>query len=49
MKKIKRKHGINKFIKDFFKIMRKQLPVHTTNNYRKMHAKPMRRKRFGER
>lgn len=49
MKKICRKHGMNKFIKDFFKIMRERLPVHMTNNYRKMHRKPMRRKKWERR
>ena len=44
MKKIKRQHGMNKFIKDFFKIMRKNVGRRTTNNYKKMHGLPMRRK-----
>lgn len=44
MKKIKTNHGINKFVKDALKIMRKNVGIQTTNNYRKMHGLPMRRK-----
>ena len=44
MKKVKISHGMNKLIKDFFKIMRKNVGRQTTNNYRKMHGLPMRRK-----
>lgn len=44
MKKNKRSHGINKFVKDCFKIMKKCVARRTTNNWRKMHGKPMYRK-----
>ena len=42
-----RKHGMNKYIKCVFKEMRKHVPAHMTNNYRKMHGFPMRRKYVG--
>ena len=42
-----RKHEMNKFIKSVLKEMRKHIHVHTTNNYRKMHGLPMRRKDVG--
>lgn len=48
MKKIGRKHGMNKIIKDVLKAMRKHVHVHTTNNYRKMHGLSMRRKDVGK-
>lgn len=44
MKKNKRSHGINKFVKDCFKIMKKCVARRTTNNWRKMHGKPMHKK-----
>ena len=46
MKKTKRTHGVNKFVKDALKVMRKSISRKTTNNYRKMHGKPMRRKEW---
>lgn len=45
MKKLKNhEHGIYKFTKDCIKIMSKRIPLKCTNNYRKKHSKPMRRK-----
>lgn len=44
MKKTKRSHGINKSVKGFLKILEKSVVIRTTNNWRKIHGKPMRRK-----
>ena len=44
MKKVKRSHGICRFVKDALKIMSKGIPRHLTNNHRKMHGLPLRRK-----
>lgn len=44
MKKIKIKHRMNKKVKDALKLMNQYTVRRTTNNYRKMHGKPMRRK-----
>ena len=44
MKKIKQSHGINLFVKDFLKILDDSVVRRTTNNWRKIHGKPMRRK-----
>lgn len=44
MKKYKRSRGTCKFVKDCFKIMKKCVARKTTNNWRKMHGKPMYRK-----
>ena len=44
MKKIKRDHGINRFLKEALKIMRKHVARKSTNNWRKMHGKAMRRR-----
>lgn len=37
-------HGINRFVKDCFKIMGECVSRRTTNNWRKMHGRPMHRK-----
>lgn len=44
MKKIKTRHGMNKRVKDALKLMNQYVVRRTTNNYRKMHGLPMRRK-----
>lgn len=44
MKKRKRAHGMSRFIDEFAKLMWRHVCYHTTNNWRKMHGKPMRRK-----
>lgn len=45
MKKIKTRHGMNKRVKDLTRFLTHQCVVRrTTNNWRKMHKKPMRRK-----
>lgn len=44
MKKDKIEHGINCFVKDVLKNMRKHVGRKATNNWRKMHGKPMRRR-----
>ena len=45
MKKIKTRHGMNKRVKDLTRFLTNQCVVRrTTNNWRKMHGKPMRRK-----
>lgn len=44
MKKVKRNHGVNSFVRDALKIMSKYIDKCSTNNWRKMHGMPMRRK-----
>ena len=45
MKKIKTKHGMNKSVKDFIRFLTHQcVAMRTTNNWKKMHGKPMRRR-----
>lgn len=44
MKKIKRPHGFNRYYKKFFKIMYDLVPRRLSNNNRKMHGIPMKRK-----
>ena len=44
MRKIKQSHGSNRFADDFIKMLQKNVGRRTTNNYRKMHGLPMRRK-----
>lgn len=44
MKKVKRNHGVNSFVRDALKIMSKYIDKRSTNNWRKMHGKPMKRK-----
>lgn len=44
MKKVKRNHGVNSFVRDTLKIMSKYIDKRSTNNWRKMHGKPMKRK-----
>ena len=44
MRKIKRSHGTCRLIDDFIKNLNKRVGRRTTNNYRKMHGLPMRRK-----
>lgn len=44
MKRAKRAHGMNRIIDDFFKELYKHVGRKTTNNWRKMHNKPLRRK-----
>jgi hypothetical protein len=41
MKKIKHKHGMLGFCKKFIKILNKPLYRSMTNNYKKMHGKPI--------
>ena len=44
MKKKKRSHGMNRFVKETIKALKQCIVIKSTNNYRKMHGKPMRRK-----
>ena len=44
MKRAKRAHGMNRVIDGFFKELYKHVGRKTTNNWRKIHNKPLRRK-----
>lgn len=44
MKKYRVEHGTYNAVRKATRIMRKKVNRKTTNNYRKMHGKPMRRK-----